>query len=119
MGMNEMSLMPRGFDEGEVVAFDFVEALLGEFDEVHFIDGDDEVFDAEEGADEGVAFGLDLHAVAGVDEDDGELAGGGAGGHVAGVLLVAGGVGDDEFAFVGGEVAVGDVDGDALLAFGS
>ena len=29
-----------------------------------------------------------------------------------------GGVGDDEFAFRGGEVAVGDVDGDALFAFG-
>ena len=42
----------------------------------------------------------------------------GAGGHVAGVLLVAGRVGDDELALVGGEVAVGDVDGDALLALG-
>ena len=31
---------------------------------------------------------------------------------------MAGGVSDDEFSFGGGEVAVGDVDGDALLALG-
>jgi hypothetical protein len=33
-------------------------------------------------------------------------------------LDVAGGIGDDEAALVGGEIAVGDVDGDPLLAFG-
>jgi hypothetical protein len=38
--------------------------------------------------------------------------------HVAGVLLVAGCVTDDELAVFGGEVAVGHVDGDALLALG-
>jgi hypothetical protein len=58
------------------------------------------------------------HAVAGVDEDDRQLARRCAGGHVARVLLVAGRVGDDELAAVGREVAVGDVDGDALLALG-
>ena len=58
------------------------------------------------------------HAVAGVDEDDGEVGGGGAGDYVTGVLDVAGSVGDDELALGRGEVAVGHVDGDALLAFG-
>ena len=42
----------------------------------------------------------------------------GAGRHVAGVLLVARGVGDDELALVGRKEPVGDVDGDALLALG-
>ena len=41
-----------------------------------------------------------------------------AGHHVAGVLLVAGRVGQDEAAARGFEIAVGDVDGDALLALG-
>ncbi len=58
-------------------------------------------------------------AFAGVDQDDGHVGGGGAGGHVAGVLLVAGSVGDDELAMRGGEVAVGDIDGDALLPLGA
>ena len=38
--------------------------------------------------------------------------------HVAGVLLVAGRIADDELAVFGGEVAVRHVDGDALLALG-
>ena len=42
-----------------------------------------------------------------------------AGDHVARVLDVAGGVGDDELASRRGEVAVGHVDGDALFAFGA
>ncbi len=44
------------------------------------------------------------------------MRGRGAGGHVTGVLLVARRVGDDELALVGGEIAIGDIDGDALLA---
>jgi len=37
---------------------------------------------------------------------------------IAGVLLVARRIGNDEFALVGGKEAVGDIDGDALLALG-
>ena len=64
-----------------------------------------------------MAPGLGQHTVAGVDQDDCEIAIGGAGGHVAGVLFVAGGVGDDELTPGGGKIAVGDVDGNALFAF--
>jgi len=53
-----------------------------------------------------------------VEQEDGGVRGGGAGYHVARVLFVAGGVGDDVFAPRGAEVAVGDVDGDAWFAFG-
>ena len=65
-----------------------------------------------------VPAGLGEDALAGVDQDHREVGRGGAGDHVAGVLLVARGVGDDELALVGGEEPVGDVDGDALLALG-
>ena len=58
---------------------------------------------------------LGQHALARVDQNDGEIGVGGAGRHVAGILLMARRVGDDEFALVGGEEAIGDVDGDALL----
>ncbi len=44
---------------------------------------------------------LDQHALARVDQDDGEVGSRGAGDHVAGVLLVARGIGDDELALVG------------------
>ncbi len=69
--------------------------------------------------DAGVAAALLGDALARVHEHDGEVGGGGAGDHVAGVLDVAGGVGNDEPPARRGEVAVGDVNGDALLAFGA
>jgi hypothetical protein len=65
-----------------------------------------------------VATGLGLHAVAGIHQHDRQITGRRTGGHVAGVLLMARGIGNDEFALGGGEIAVGHVDGDALLALG-
>src|SRR5262245_30231488 len=73
---------------------------------------------AQERDDEAVPAGLRQHALARVDQDHREVGGRRAGRHVARVLLVARAVGDDELALVGGEVAVGDVDRDALLALG-
>src|SRR5690606_6883113 len=130
-GLDDVVAVQRGdgdeLDVGDVEAGgelgvlgdDLVEARLGEINEVHLVDRDDDVRDAQEGGDEGVAAGLLDDAFPRVDEDDGEVGGGGAGHHVARVLDVAGGVGDDELAPGGGEVAVGDVDGDALLALGA
>ena len=67
----------------------------------------------------GVPAGLLDDAVAGVDQQHGQLRGGRAGDRVAGVLHVARGVGEHELARRRGEVPVGDVDRDALLAFGA
>ena len=53
-----------------------------------------------------------------IDQQHGEVAVRGAGRHVARVLLVARRVGDDEFPPRRREIAIGDVDGDALLALG-
>ncbi len=86
--------------------------------EVHLVDGHDHPLDAEQRDQEAVASGLGQHALAGVDQDHGDVGGRRPGHHVAGVLLVAGGVGHDELAALGREEAVGDIDRDALLAFG-
>lgn len=102
----------------QVVGLDRLEHLLVEALEVHLVDRNDDVLDAQQGGNVAVPAGLGLHAVTGIDQDDRQVAGGRTGGHVAGVLLVARGVGDDELALGGGEVAVGDIDGDALLALG-
>ena len=77
------------------------------------------MFDAEQIGDERMAARLRQHAVARVDQNDGEIGGGRAGRHVARVLLVARRIGDDELAFRRGEIAIRDVDRDALLAFGA
>jgi hypothetical protein len=67
---------------------------------------------------ERVAPGLGEHALARVDQDHRAIGGRRAGDHVAGILFVARGIGDDELALLGSEEAIGDVDGDALLALG-
>ena len=59
------------------------------------------------------------HPAAGVDEHEREVGGRRPGRHVARVLRVAGAVVQDEAAGRRGEVAVGDVDRDALLALGA
>ena len=66
-----------GGEVAELVA-DLLEALLRPVDEVHLVDAHHEVRDAEQAGDEGVAAGLLEHAVAGVDEDQGQVGGGGA-----------------------------------------
>ena len=82
-------------------------------------DRHNQVRDAEQGAYESVALGLLEHALACVEQDHRQVGRRGAGDHVAGVLLVAGAVGDDEPALGGREVAVGHIDRDALLALGA
>ena len=65
-----------------------------------------------------MATGLRNDTRAGIDQDDGQVGRRTAGNHVTRVLLVSRRVGNDEFAFVGREVAVSHVDGNALFAFG-
>ena len=104
--------------EGGELALELVEARLCEVDEVHLVHGDDQLRDAEQRRDRRVPARLREHAEARVEQDDGDVGGRGAGRHVARVLLVPRGVGDDELSRLGREVAVGDVDRDALLALG-
>ncbi len=97
---------------------DLLERRLVETDQVDLVDGKHRVADAEQAGDDGVAPCLRQQALARIHQQHGELGVGGAGRHVAGVLLVAGRVGDDEGAARRREIAIGDVDGDALLALG-
>ncbi len=86
---------------------------------IHLVHAHHEVLDAQQGSNEAVPVRLFHHAVAGVDEDDGEVGGGSSRDHVARVLHVARCIGDDELAFGRGKIAVRHIDGDALLAFGT
>ena len=107
-----------GGELGELVA-DRLEAVGVVVDEVHLVDADHEVRHAEQRHQQAVPAGLLDDAVAGVDEHDRQVGGRRAGDRVARVLHVAGAVGDDEVAGRRREVAVGDVDRDALLALGA
>ncbi len=95
-----------------------VEHRLVEVHQIHLVHRQHHMADADQLHQEAVPAGLGQHALARVDQDDGQVGGRGAGDHVAGVLFVARRVGDDELALVGGEEPVGDIDGDALFALG-
>ena len=66
-----------------------------------------------------MAAGLLLESGSGIDDNEGQVGGGGPGGHVGGVLDVPGAVGDHELALGRGGIAIGHVNGDALLPLGS
>ena len=104
-----VAVQRRDRDEGDVgdlearrpvgdLLQDAVEDVLVVVDEVHLVHAHDEMGDPQQRGDVHVAPGLLRHALAGVDEHDRHVRGGGAGDHVARVLLVARGVGDDELA---------------------
>ena len=102
--------------ERGVLRDDALEDVLRVVDEVHLVDRQHHLADAEQRHEVAVAARLHEHALARVDQDHGEVGGRGPGDHVARVLLVARRVGDDELALVGREEAVRHVDRDALLA---
>jgi hypothetical protein len=104
--------------EGGEVLRDRGERLLVVVDEVDLVGGQHQPRDAQQREHGGVPAGLLDDAVAGVDEQDRQLCGGRPGDRVAGVLHVPRRVGEHELALRRGEVAVGDVDRDALLALG-
>ena len=117
-GNRDQALEAEGGAELRELVADIDERLFGEADQVDLVHRQHDVANAEQRDDVGMAAGLGDDAVLGVDQKHGEIGRRGAGRHVAGVLDVAGRVGDDEAAAVGGEIAIGDVDGDALLALG-
>ena len=88
-------------DKAGVIRLDPLEGFLREADEIHFVDRDDNVLNAQQRNDKRMPAGLSGNAMPGVDQNDRKLAGACARRHVARVLLVAGRVGDDEFALVG------------------
>jgi len=94
-------------------------ASSGERHEVHLVHADGDLRHAQQRGDGHVAARLVGQPAARVDEDQREVRRGGSGGHVARVLRVAGAVVQHEAPPRGGEVPVGDVDRDALLALGA
>ncbi len=104
--------------EDAIVRRDRIERDLVEIDQVHLGHRDDEVPDADQLREVGVPPSLGEHALARIDQQDREVRRRRARDHVARVLLVSRSIGDNELALLAGEEAIGDVDGDALLALG-
>ena len=93
--------------------------FLAVIHEVHLVDRHEHIRNSEQRRDVGVPPRLREHALGRVDQNHRQIRGRSAGGHVARVLLVARRVRDDEFPARRFKIAVGHVDGDALLALGA
>jgi hypothetical protein len=104
--------------ESGVLVADPLERALIVINQVHLVDRNDDMLDPQQRDDERVSLRLRQQAAAGIDQNDRQVARAGTRRHVAGVLLVSGGVGDDELALVGREVAVSDIDRNTLLTLG-
>ena len=63
-----------------------------------------------------MAFGLLDHPMTGIHQNKSRIGRRGASNHIAGVLYVSRGIGDNELAFGCGKIAVGHVYSDTLLA---
>ena len=105
------------FIHQSIVGNDLLEALLAIPHQIHLVDGNDKIANPQETHQKRMAACLGQHALSGIDQDDRQVGGAGAGHHVAGILLMAGGVGDDIFALLGGEEPVSHIDGDPLFPF--
>src|SRR5699024_2738157 len=81
--------------KGGELRVDAVVDILAVVDQVHLVDGDDQVRHTQHGQQHRVAPRLLGQTLAGIDEYQAEVGGRGAGDHVAGVLDVPGGIGDD------------------------
>jgi hypothetical protein len=97
---------------------DLAEHHLIEADEVHLVHCQDHLADAQQRGDRRVSPRLHQQALARIDQQHRDVRARCAGHHVACVLLVSWGVGEDEAATRCLEEAICDVDGDALIALG-
>src|SRR5207249_7013868 len=102
----------------ELIA-NFQKTLFAPVYEVHFVDRDNQVRDAQQRSQISVAPALFDDSRPCVHQHDGEVGGGSPGDHVARVLHVAGSVGNDEFTARCGEITIGHVNGNALFALGA
>jgi hypothetical protein len=101
------------------LGFDFGEPALVEVNQVNLVHRRDKVLDAQQFCYPGMPTCLTQYACPRVDQKDRDVGVGGTGEHVAGVALMAGCVGQNVAAGGSGEESVGDIDGDALFAFGA
>ena len=109
---------PQFFGQGAIGGGDAVEYRLVVIDQIHLVDREHNMAHAHQRQDPAVPSRLREQPLARIDQHDGSIGGRSTGRHVARVLRMAGAVGDNELAPVGAEIAVGNIDGDALLALG-
>ena len=111
------AIQPGG--EGFILPHDVLVDLLRVVHEVHFVHCKNDVLDAKQVGDEGMSLGLLDDPLPCIHKNNRHIRGGSPSHHVAGVLDMPGSIRDDELALRCREIPVGDVNGNALLPFGT
>ena len=101
IGITVHEVMPSRWASASMLVDDALVGGAVPLDEVHLVGADDQLVDTEQRRDADVSAGLLAQAGGRVDQDEREVGRRGPGGHVAGVLDVAGAVGDDVLAVSG------------------
>ncbi len=88
---------------GELLIFgdDMIKTGLVIAHQIHFIYRQNHVANAHQRHDKAVPPGLGHHAFTGIHQNNRDFRGRGTGGHIPGVLFMAGGVGSNEFTLIG------------------
>ena len=105
----------KGGAELGVIGCNPIEHGLVEPNHVDLVHRQDDLPDTKQADDERMPPGLRHQSLAGIDQEDGEVGRGRPRRHVAGVLLMARCIRDNEAAAWRGDEAIGDIDGDALF----
>ncbi len=111
-------IQPQRGGKGGEIGGNAAEAGFIMVHQVHLVHRQHHMADAQQRGDGGVAARLGQQPGAGIHQHDGGIRRAGAGDHVAGVMLMAGAICQNEARGGRGEKAIGDIDGDALFAFG-
>ena len=116
---NRLKGIKRGIlGEDSVVRFNAVKNRRIVTDQIHLVNGQNNVANAHHGDNAMVPAGLRQYALASINQQNRQLRRGGTGSHVACVLLVTGCVGNNVTPPVGCEKPVSDINGDALFTLG-
>ena len=92
-----------------------IETCFGKINQVHFIDGYNDMLDTQHGSDDRMTACLFQHTLTCIDQNDDRIGMAGAGDHISRVLNMTGRIGDNELPDRCGKISIGDIDRDALF----
>ncbi len=101
----------------EEIGFDLPETGLAPVNQIHLVDGKQDAGNAHQRENRRMPARLLLQALPGIDQHDRRVGVAGAARHVAGVLVVARAIDEDQTALRGIKIAPSHIDGYALLPF--
>src|SRR5699024_294102 len=100
-----------------IVGLNLIETSFREFNQVHFVDRNNNVLNTKQACNIGMTTSLSLHTVTRINQNNRKVTGRCTCRHVTGVLLMPRSVGNDELTFFRREITICHINSNALLTF--